>query len=254
MDIDKVCQWQAQCVSAPLAALQPGQLHLYAMRCDADCDALGYASYLSADEIKRAEALVQASDRARFILGRGLLRDFVGRYLGVAPAMVIFKYSDTGKPYVDMAAHGGGIATPCLHFNVSHSGAWLLYGFCLDVECGVDIEYINHKNNYLSIAKRFFHCTEFDHLQAMDPVRRAAAFCKLWVLKEAYAKATGHDLFSSLGMSLGMPGKSDKKTNSSVCRHPYHAEYLGAFSGYEAAWCWSLARPADVYACVLVTD
>ena len=247
----KICQWRTQSLSTPLVALHPGQMHVYAMRCDAVHHALAYESYLSADEKKRAKALLQADDRQRFILGRGVLRDLIGRYLGIAPAMVTFKYGNTGKPYVDMAAHGGGIATPCLHFNVSHSGAWLLYGFCLDVSCGVDIEYINHKNNYLSIAKRFFHCTEFDHLQAMDPVQRAAAFCKLWVLKEAYAKATGHDLFSSLGISLGMSGKSDKKTNSSVCRRPYNAEYLNAFSGYGAAWCWSLARPADVCACVL---
>ena len=249
--MEKICQWRAQSLSTPLVALHPGQMHVYAMRCDAGHHALAYESYLSADENKRAKALLQADDRRRFILGRGVLRDLVGRYLGIAPAMVAFNYGEMGKPYVDMSAHGAGLSTPSLHFNLSHSGVWLLYGFCLGMECGVDIEYINHKNNYLRIAKRFFHGAEFDRLQALDPVQRATAFYKLWVLKEAYAKAIGQPLLGVLGMALATTDTNDQKKNDNIHPRSYFAENIDVFSGYEAAWCWPQACRADVRAYVL---
>src|SRR5205807_31100 len=72
------------------------------------------AHLLSEDERDRAARFYFERHRAAFTVARGALRTLAGRYLGCAPAPLVFGYRERGKPYL-VASHGD------LRFNVSHS-------------------------------------------------------------------------------------------------------------------------------------
>lgn len=92
--------------------------------------------------------------------------------------------SEGGKPYFSGAY-------PC--FSLSHSGKYALCAVS-DSEVGADIE--APRENSLRLAKRFFTKAEFDSLsRAADPDDE---FCRLWVIKESYIKATGEGLSCTL--------------------------------------------------------
>ena len=89
---------------------------------------------------------------------------------------VEYALGENGKPYID-----GG-----LHFSLSHSGK---YAACAvsDCEVGVDIEH--PRENTARLAKRFFTAGENERLAASDAPDEE--FCRIWVVKESYIKATG---------------------------------------------------------------
>jgi 4'-phosphopantetheinyl transferase len=240
-------KWQVRALTVSPVALCPGQLHLYALHTDEVPDVKHLYASLSKDEQKRANAYVHCKDQHRFVLARGVLRHLVGQYLGIDSAMVVFRYGVAGKPYIDRAATPGAKGgLKDLYVNVSHSGGWVLYALSQGIECGVDIERINHENNHLGISERFFHATEQAYLQALHVTQQAAAFYAIWVMKEALAKSTGQSLFDCLGIAVPTPCKPDhylyieKQSGQSI------AQYIDIFEGYAAAWCCASTDPLAV--------
>src|SRR5688500_1044662 len=57
-----------------------------------------FFSLLSPDEVARSERFYFERDRSHFIVGRGLLRMLIGRYLQMEPGRVEFSYGRYGKP------------------------------------------------------------------------------------------------------------------------------------------------------------
>ena len=91
-------------------------------------------SWLSPDEVERADRFRFEKHRRAFVLGRAVLRALVASYLRVAPQEASFIYGPKGKPALAGA--------PCpLSFNVSNSGDLAAYAFTLNCEIGVDVEY-----------------------------------------------------------------------------------------------------------------
>lgn len=125
-------------------------------------------------------------------LGAELL---LGRYLGLAPTELRLAARGTGrKPHLDPETHAG-----CrLKFNLSHSGGWTLLALACDREVGVDLEKERVFREPLSFAKRFLHPLEVYYLQHIRRDDRSEALRRLWVRKEAAAKATG------FGLPLGL--------------------------------------------------
>lgn len=86
-------------------------------------------------------------------------------------------------------------------FNLSHSGEYVLCsiysGVGKGIQVGCDIEAI--KNSRLKIAKRFFCDSEYEMIcREEDPEKQKELFCRFWVLKESFMKATRE------GMALAM--------------------------------------------------
>ena len=104
---------------------------------------------LSADEMARADGLCFKQDRRNFILIRSVLRTLLGRYLGLAPGRLRFRYGLHGKPALDLSSEG-------LHFNVSHSGNLALLAFARGREVGVDVERMRHDLDIEGISARCF--------------------------------------------------------------------------------------------------
>ncbi len=147
------------------------------------------ARHLSAGELRRVARLRDPGDRARSLVSRGLLREFLSGYLGVPPREVSFRYGVNGKPALSGPQGEGGI-----HFNVSHSGALALFAFARDVEVGVDVEALRPLPDLEAVATRFFSEAEVGSLMGLPPERRELGFYNAWTRKEAFVKAIGEGL------------------------------------------------------------
>lgn len=144
------------------------------------------AATLSTDEQARAKRYKFDVHRQRFIVGRGILRNILGRYLRKEPCELEFCYSDRGKPSL-----AGSNSPVC--FNLSHSQSLALYAIARR-PIGIDLEYIRPLDDANKIAKRFFSARESALIEALPPDQKQKAFFDLWTCKEAYLKATGEGL------------------------------------------------------------
>ena len=80
-------------------------------------------------------------------------------------------------------------------FNISHSGR-IAACTVSNVECGLDVECIEHPHEMMNIAGRFFSTLEQNAVM-MSP-NPNEAFCRLWTIRESYVKMRG------TGFSMGL--------------------------------------------------
>ena len=95
------------------------------------------------------------------------------------PLKISYRYGEHGKP---------SITDFPKHFNLSHSGDYVVCAVC-DGEVGVDIQkWVPFKER---TAERFFAPEEWKLLQSLPVEQRTEMFYRLWTRKEAYGKYTG---------------------------------------------------------------
>ncbi len=170
--------------------LAHGQVHIWRVALDRRAAHLQqFMHLLSADEQERAARLYLERDRRRFIVGRGVLRTILGRYLGIEPHQVQFSYKPHGKPY--LTASPGQMA---LQFNAAHSHELALYAFAWGCQVGIDVEYVHLVPDAEEIAARFFSVRENAALRLLPEEQRQMGFFYCWTRKEAYIKAIGDGL------------------------------------------------------------
>jgi 4'-phosphopantetheinyl transferase len=163
-------------------------------------------SLLSPEEKQVADRFRMEGDRIRFCVGRQALKILTSKYLLVRPSDISIASYRGKKPFVFNPVSN-------IHFNISHSGEWVLIALALD-EPGIDVEKINPDFDFISLLDDHFIEAEKSFIaNAADPV---SAFYLLWTRKEALMKAWGTGLqdhmkqFSVLNMdaSLDWQGKS----------------------------------------------
>jgi 4'-phosphopantetheinyl transferase len=142
---------------------------------------------LAADERDKMERFRFEKDRRRYLVGRGLLRSLLGRYLDVAPQELRFETTAAGKPHL---ATGQGQ----LQFNLAHSGEYVLIAIADGRAVGIDVEEVRDDFDAGEIAAHFFSPDERRELEALSGRARTEAFFECWTLKEAYVKARGEGL------------------------------------------------------------
>jgi 4'-phosphopantetheinyl transferase len=142
---------------------------------------------LSPEERERARRFRFDLHRKYFLIGRGLLRTLLSRYLGIQPGSLLFDYTPFGKPTLASPAES-------LRFNVSHSGDLLLIAVTLNRAVGVDIEQIHRDRAVAEIVEHFFSPNERSTLASLPDHVRHDAFFNCWTRKEAYIKAKGAGL------------------------------------------------------------
>ncbi len=145
---------------------------------------------LAPEESERAARFHFRKDRDSFVVARGVLRDILGRYLGVRPGQVRFTYGEYGKPAL-AGETCGGLA---LRFNLSHSHEAACCAVACGREVGVDVEYLKSGVETLSLAEHFFSRGEVAALKALPPDQQLRGFFNCWTRKEAYIKARGEGL------------------------------------------------------------
>ncbi len=206
----------------------PGEVWLFLARLDPQPGRLqALRALLSPREEQRALSFATEALRGHWVAARGMLREIVGRAQGLAPAEVVFRYAEHGKPGADG-----------LRFNVSHSGDYALYAISPDLEVGVDVE-LPRSRRTDALARRFFAPGEQERLFALEEPARAVAFFKLWTCKEAFLKATGEGLSRSL---------------RSYEIDPAQGRVLWAKDADAARWSVHPLRPPPPYEAALVAE
>jgi 4'-phosphopantetheinyl transferase len=141
---------------------------------------------LNDQEAQRANRLRSNRAQAEFVSGRGLLRLVLGRLLNCPPQAVRLSTTGNGKPVL-----APDQSKAPLHFNIAHSHGMGLLALAGHAELGVDIEKVRPVGDQDSLARRYFHPNEVQHLEGLSvEAERRLAFFHGWTRKEAFLKAT----------------------------------------------------------------
>jgi 4'-phosphopantetheinyl transferase len=167
-------------------SLPADEIHVWRASLDQPANIVGgLEALLAPPERERAARMRVERIRNRFVVGRGLLRTLLGRYVGVPGAELELAYGDHGKPFLVQAGPW---------FNLSHSGGVALLAFSASAEVGVDVELADRRVDPLQIAGRFFSPAEVETLRSLPEALRQRAFLTCWTRKEAFIKARGDGL------------------------------------------------------------
>ena len=151
-------------------------------------------SFLSVDEIKRAERFHFDRDRVSYTISHGVLRQLIAQYVGVAPRDVEYVNGPHGKP--SLAPVCGDTS---LQFNMSHTAGLAVYAFGRNRRIGVDVEHIDREiKDRDAIAEGYFSKQEVEVYRALPEIDKVTGFFNCWTRKESYLKARGDGLSTSL--------------------------------------------------------
>ncbi|MGZ8212116.1 MAG: 4'-phosphopantetheinyl transferase family protein, partial [Burkholderiales bacterium] len=146
---------------------------------------------------RRASRFRSDADRARFVVARSSLRHLLATELGVENRELEFCENAFGKPFLLKPA------VP-MHFNTSHSGAWVLHALDTVAPVGVDVELVQPGFANTEDFERVLSPEERLQIAGSPETIRATAFARAWVRKEAYVKALGEGMNRTLAhISIG---------------------------------------------------
>jgi 4'-phosphopantetheinyl transferase len=190
-------------------------------------------SLLSASEKEIAGRFRFDADRNRNVVGRQALRFLLSKYLSVLPSEISIIAVNGQKPYISAPSSH-------IHFNISHSGDWVLVAMAND-ELGIDIEKIDTDFNHDDLIREHFSESEEVFIsRAADPV---SAFYFLWTRKEALTKAWGTGLQENLKMVSALDEYFFSDMHKKTWR--LHSFKVSAF--YPAAIAYSGASEELIY-------
>jgi len=154
-----------------------------------------FLSIMRPEEIAGANRFFHTTDKNRSVVTRGAVRTILGKYLIQSPATIEFGVEKNKKPLILNKGKK-------LHFNISHSGDWILLAVA-DLEVGADIELVNDAFNYQEVMHDYFSVEEVGYIEQKLPLER---FFQLWTRKEALIKATGKGLIDNIEKLPGLDG------------------------------------------------
>jgi 4'-phosphopantetheinyl transferase len=172
-------------------------------------------------ELERAARFRFDHDRERFILGHGLLRSLLGRYLKRDGSLVRMARGPFGKPFLERKT---------LRFNLSDTKDAVLIAFATGLEIGADIETMGRDVDHQAVSEHYFTPPEVQAIHAAgdDGKRR---FLELWTRKEAVLKASGVGIMDDLkALRVDAPHNTMTITHEAFARmaapvyhvHTYH--------------------------------
>lgn len=137
---------------------------------------------LEEEELHRAQRFHFPHHQRRFAVSHAMLRAILGRYLGQAPAELVFTYGAHGKPEVKNNYN--------LQFNLTHSGELALLAIGQQFPLGIDVEFFSTRP-YIGLANTVFSSSEVAELSALPLWMQPLGFFHVWAQKEALIKACG---------------------------------------------------------------
>jgi len=177
---------------------------------------------------ERAARFKFPADRARFVLGRGMLRKCLGHYLEQPPETIELGYTDLGRPIFP--------ADEKLQFSISHTQDLVGVALTDGANIGIDLEAISPHLDLLELAERIFSADDLAIFQAYANREKVAAFYRAWTRKEAYLKARGEGIAEGLQqISVSMAPEevlSIKDTRHASASEKWHLVSLPLPGGY----------------------
>jgi 4'-phosphopantetheinyl transferase len=143
-------------------------------------------SGLRPETAQRVARVKHRESAVRALLSEILARSVLADHSGVSPSELEFSVGEHGKP--------GLVGSPW-HYNISHSGEWVVCAVSELQPVGVDVERVREAN--LRVAQRF-HPRELERIMQTPPAERDRVFFKIWTAKESFLKAVG------IGISLAL--------------------------------------------------
>ena len=168
---------------------------------------------LSEKEARQAGAFHFVRDRATYIAAHAMLRRVLRETLGGEKPRLV--RNSLGRP--ELKPRRDGVPAPS--FNLTHSGDFAACAILYGAPVGIDAEDIRRPINVGEMAARWFSPAERQLLGQLPETRQTEMFFRIWTLKEAIVKATGHGLriepqlfaveperrHATIGKELGIP-------------------------------------------------
>ncbi|MBK8612081.1 MAG: 4'-phosphopantetheinyl transferase superfamily protein [Flavobacteriales bacterium] len=194
----------ANAVTHTPALPERGHVHVWYAPLHSLKERLGaYTELLDPVELDRMNRFRFDTDRERFILGHGLLRTLLGRYLTRDASLIRMARGPFGKPFLERKN---------LRFNLSDTKDAVIIAFAIDMELGADIETMTREVDHRAVSEHYFTMPEVRNIQeAAEPKRR---FLELWTRKEAVLKASGVGIMEDLRVL-----RVDADRNSMLIEH-----------------------------------
>lgn len=185
-----------------------------------DADLTRILELLSPLDRWAADQFSHVRARRQYIVSRGMLRQLLSGYVGIAPRDIQFTIEGAGKPVL--------AGERVVDFNLTHSGDLTLFGIARR-PLGVDMEQVREMPRAIELAKRYYSPAQHQQIAATPDDRRSREFLGMWVRREAYAKALGTSVFRALG---------DRQitTGHTVQFVDYSAEYVAAIAAPGSDW------------------
>ncbi|MGI4022454.1 MAG: 4'-phosphopantetheinyl transferase family protein [Janthinobacterium lividum] len=153
-------------------------------------------SLLQTQEMEKIKRYQQENDRNQRIISKAVLRILLGRYIGINPKEIRFQVDQHKKAVIENPFSS-------LHFNVSHSGDWVLIVIA-DISVGIDVEQMNTAFTWQNMLSLSFSPEEICFIKNTDCPYQS--FYKLWTRKESLLKATGKGLVDDLALIPALDG------------------------------------------------
>lgn len=177
-----------------LNSLMPGTVHVWRTLVDDSHErASRFRTYLSDDELAKANRCRTPHPQYQYVITRGMLRNLLSRYIGVLPTELNFTTQPRGKPTL--------VTPPSffnIQFNVSHTYGMAFIALTTQHAVGIDVEWIDRKIQDNDIAARYFSEREAAYLASLSPPERTNQFFSYWTCKEAYLKMQGRGIAEGL--------------------------------------------------------
>jgi 4'-phosphopantetheinyl transferase len=160
-----------------------------------DVDSLQkWTSWLTSEEATRLSGYRYREDRELFIARHGLAREGIARELSLPPESIRLINRPSGKP--GWNANEFSYSETDIDVSLSRTTGMVATAVCRTNCVGVDIEHIHSLPELHTLAIQNLHPTEWSEWTNLPEARRLKAYYRLWVVKEAFAKALG------VGLSL----------------------------------------------------
>ncbi|MBP2702765.1 4'-phosphopantetheinyl transferase superfamily protein [Microbispora sp. RL4-1S] len=177
----------------------PETVRVWRIRLDVGDDVVArLRPVLDGRERARADRLVSAGHRRRYVVAHGALRHILSARLGVPPGALRWTAGPNGKPRVAGRAD--------VEWNLSHSGDVALVAVTGGRPVGVDVETARPAFDAGAFAARFFPAEDGRYLEDGEGEGVGERFARLWTRREACVKAAGARLAQGLRLPVGAPG------------------------------------------------
>lgn len=143
--------------------------------------------WLTIDEQPRFQDLRQAADRWRMLGGRFALRHCLRAFYGLTSARLT--YGKHNKPMLVP----DGITSP-IDVNLTHDRRHILTAFSSSRDVGIDVADLTDFADWEEFAEDYLAAEEIAWARAAPSSEQPLRASRLWTLKEAILKSTGHGL------------------------------------------------------------
>ena len=148
-----------------------------------------WKSWLTGEEKLRLSGYRRREDQQLFVARRGLARECISRELSLAPQSIRLMNQPSGK--LDWNANDFDYGPTAIDFSVSRT-AGLVAAVVSRTQCvGIDVERLSLLPEIETLAIQNLHPIELKDWLEMPEASRLVAYYRLWVVKEAFAKALG---------------------------------------------------------------